>query len=333
MQESRKFDQTIGDDEVHQSVVELVGRNGLQPEDVEQQLAGVGVTMNTLEDQVRSEIAWQRIMGGLFGSRIRISDAQIDETHSRLSESATKPSYRVAEIYIEASPEIGGHDGAMQGATAMIQQARQGAPFQLLAQQFSSSPSAAKGGDVGWVNEGELREEIDSVIQTMEKGDISTPIEVPGGVYVIALIDKRISNPDTLYNLQQVRVELDDSTDFDAAKTKLDTVLPTLTSCDSLSDDLDGIDGVTNLDMGELKETAMNDLIRNSLVGVETGQASAPIEAPGAAVSFFVCDKAITGANVPTRDQVENRLLDQQLAQAAKRHLRDLRRGAAISIR
>ena len=333
MQESRKFDQTIGDDEVHESVVQLVSRNGLQPEDVEQQLAGVGVTMDTLEDQVRSEIAWQRIMGGLFGSRIRISDAQIDETHSRLSESATKPSYHVAEIYIEASPEIGGHDGAMQGATAMIQQAKQGAPFQLLAQQFSSSPSAAKGGDVGWVNEGELREEIDSVIQTMEKGQISTPIQVPGGVYVVALVDKRISNPDTLYNLQQVRVDLNDSTDFEAAKTKLDTVLPTLTSCDSLSDDLDGVDGVTNLDMGEIKETAMNDLIRNSLVGVEAGQASAPIEAPGAAVSFFVCDKAITGANVPTRDQVENRLIDQQLAQASKRHLRDLRRGAAISIR
>lgn len=333
MQESRKFDQTIADDEVHDSVVQLVSRNGLQPEDVEQQLAGVGVTMNTLEDQVRSEIAWQRIMGGLFGSRIRISDAQIDETHSRLSASATKPSYHVAEIYIEASPEIGGQDGAMQGATAMIQQAKQGAPFQLLAQQFSSSPSAAKGGDVGWVNEGELREEIDSVIQTMEKGQISTPIEVPGGVYVVALVDKRISNPDTLYKLQQVRVDLNDSTDFEAAKTKLDTVLPTLTSCDSLSDDLDGVDGVTNLDMGEIKETAMNDLIRNSLVGVEAGQASAPIEAPGAAVSFFVCDKAITGANVPTRDQVENRLIDQQLAQASKRHLRDLRRGAAISIR
>ena len=186
---------------------------------------------------------------------------------------------------------------------------------------------------MGWVNEGELREAIDSVIQTMEKGDISTPIQVPGGVYVVALVDKRISNPDTLYNLQQVRVDLNDSTDFEAAKTKLDTVLPTLTSCDSLSDDLDGVDGVTNLDMGEIKETAMNDLIRNSLVGVETGQASAPIEAPGAAVSFFVCDKAITGANVPTRDQVENRLIDQQLAQASKRHLRDLRRGAAISIR
>jgi len=200
MQEAGKFDQTIGDDEVHRSMEQLVSRNGLDAAEVEQRLASVGVSMRTMEDQVRSEIAWQRITGGLFGSRIRISDAQIDETHSRLSASASKPSYRVAEIYIEASPEIGGQAGALEGANAMIVQAKQGAPFQLLAQQFSSSATAATGGDVGWVNEGELRTEIDSVIRTMEKGSVSNPIEVPGGVYVIALIDKRITETDQLYH-------------------------------------------------------------------------------------------------------------------------------------
>ena len=199
MQESRKFDQTISDDEVNRSVGELLSRNGVSTEEIVQSLAGVGVGLGTLQNQVRSEIAWQRIVNGLFGSRVRISDAQIDETLTRLTASASKPSYRVAEIYIEATPEIGGLDGANQGAEAMIQQLNQGAPFNLLAQQFSSSPSSARGGDVGWVNEGELREEIDSVIQTMEEGQISPPIQVPGGVYVVALLGKRISKPDTLY--------------------------------------------------------------------------------------------------------------------------------------
>jgi len=86
----------------------------------------------------------------------------------------------------------------------MIQQVGQGAPFPLLAQQFSSAPTAAKGGDVGWVREGELREEINSAIINMEKGSVSDPIQVPGGVYVIALLDKQISESDTVYKLKQV---------------------------------------------------------------------------------------------------------------------------------
>ena len=333
MQESRKFDQTIGDDEVNHSVSELLSRNEVSADEVVQRLASVGVGLGTLQDQVRAEIAWQRIVNGLFGSRIRISDAQIDETLSRLTASASKPSYRVAEIYIEATPEIGGQEGAMQGATAMIQQINQGAPFHLLAQQFSSSPSAARGGDVGWVNEGELREEIDSVIQTMDENTISPPIVVPGGVYVVALVGKRISKPDTLYKLEQVRADVTEDLDLEAAKTLINDAIPSLTSCDTLKDDLEDVEGVSSLSMGEIKESAMSDFIINALNGVEAGQISAPIEGPEIAVSFFVCEKTITGENIPTRDQVEDRLINQQIAQASKRHLRDLRRDASISIR
>jgi peptidyl-prolyl cis-trans isomerase SurA len=334
MQESRKFDQTIRDEEVNRSVVDLISRNGLSPDEVAQRLAAVGVSLGTLQNQVRAEIAWQRIVSGLFGSRVRISDAQIDETYTRLTANAEKPSYRVAEIYIEATPEIGGQEGALQGAQAMIQQATQGAPFQLLAQQFSSSPSAARGGDIGWVNEGELRPEIDTAIQALEKGGISEPIQVPGGVYVIVLVDKRISNPDTLYNLQQIRSEIsEDNGGFDAAKARVEQALTVVTSCNTMKDSLDDMDDVTHMDMGELKETEMNELIANALNGVEVGQGSAVIEGPGTAVSFFVCEKSLTGENVPTRNQVEDRLIDQQIAQASKRHLRDLRRDAAITLR
>ena len=333
MQEARKFELTVRDEEVNEAVVHLISRNGISPEEVAQTLAGVGVSMETLQNQVRADTAWQRIMHGLFGSRIRISDAQINETMDRLTLNAEKPSYRVAEIYIEATPEIGGQEGAMQGAQAMIQQATQGAPFQLLAQQFSSSPSAAKGGDVGWVSAGELRPELDEVLQIMETSSISKPIQVPGGVYVIALVDKRISTPDTLYNLQQVRAEIEDGADFEVAKTKLEAAIPSLNSCDTLKDDVEAVDGVSYLDMGELKETAMTEQIVNALNGVEKGQISPPIEGPGAAVSFFVCDKTVTGENIPTRNQIEDRLIDQQLAQASKRHLRDLRRDASISFR
>ena len=333
MQEARNFDQTIDDDEVNQSVLELLSRNEVSPEEVIQSLASIGVDLGTLRNQVRSEIAWQRIVNGLFGSRIRISDAQIDETLARLTASASKPSYRVAEIYIEATPEIGGQDGANQGADAMIEQVKQGAPFHLLAQQFSSSPSAARGGDVGWVNEGELREEIDSVLQTMEPGSVSPPIQVPGGVYVVALINKRISKPDTLFKLEQIRADITDETDFEAAKKRVNDITPSLNSCDTLKADLEDVEGVTNLSMGEIKESSMSELIANTLIGVEVGQVSAPIEGPGAAVSFFVCEKTITGENIPTRDQVEDRLINQQIAQASKRHLRDLRRDASISLR
>jgi len=330
MQEAEKYEQTISDDEVNQSVARLIGRNGLDPNEVVQRLASVGVSIETMREQVRSEIAWQRIVNGLYGSRIRISDAQIDETLNRISANASKPNYRVAEIYIEASPDIGGMDGAMEGANAMIQQLADGAPFPLLAQQFSSSPTAAQGGDMGWIREGELRPEIDQVIAQMEKGNLSKPIQVPGGVYVVALLDKKVSEADTLYKLKQVIVESDD---ISAAQTQLTALRDTLTSCETLEDDIDSIDGVTSADMGDIKSSDLNDQVLGLLERTDVGSLSDPIERPNGAAAILVCSREASGSDVPTRDQIEDRLMDQQLAQASKRHLRDLRRKATVVVR
>ena len=329
MQEAGTYDVTIGDEEVNASVGRLLSRNGADPNQLVSDLASAGVSIETLRDQVRSEIAWQRIVNGLYGSRIRISDAQIDETLNQITANASKPNYRVAEIYIEASPEIGGMDGAMEGANAMISQIKGGAPFPLLAQQFSSAASAARGGDVGWVREGELRPEIDSIIKEMTAGSISTPIQVPGGVYVVALVEKKISESDTLYVLKQVTVEAE----TEAAKARLISLRGELNSCDTLEADVEAYSDVKSADMGELKSSDLNDDIVTALERTDVGGLSDPFDRPDGATSIMVCKRETTGSDVPTRDQIEDRLMDQQLAQASKRALRDLRRQATLVVR
>ncbi len=333
LQESEKYEQNISQEEIDRSVARLIGRNGLDPQEVVQRLAATGISINTLRDQVKSDIAWQRIVNGLYGSRIRISDAQIDETLNRLIANASKPSYRVAEIYIEASPDIGGMDGAMEGAKAMLTQLREGAPFPLLAQQFSSSPTAAKGGDLGWVREGELRPEINDVMIGLKKGELAEPIQVPGGVYVIALLDTQMNEAQTVYKLKQLSVKADTDSEKEAAKAKLNSARGVITSCSSIEEDIKKVDGVTQTDMGELNEADMSDAVIARLSPVEKGGLTAPMETPSGVSSILVCDRTLTGSNIPTRDEVENRLMDQQLAQASKRHLRDLRRKASIVVR
>ena len=329
MQEAEKYEQSISDEEVNQNVSRLLSRNGTDPNKLVSDLAAAGVGIDTLREQVRSEIAWQRIVNGLYGSRIRISDAQIDENMSQMEANASKPSYRVAEIYIEATDEIGGMDGALEGANAMISQAEGGASFPLLARQFSSAASSAKGGDLGWVHEGELRPEIDVVIKEMKDGSVSAPIRVPGGVYVVALIEKKISESDTLYKLKQVTA----TAETDAAKTRLLSLRGELTSCETLDDDVKALDDVDAADMGEIKSSDLTDAIVSALEGTDVGGLTDPFERPDGATSIMVCSRAVTGSDIPTRDQIEDRLLDAQLAQASKRALRDLRRQATLVLR
>lgn len=330
MQEAQKFDLSIADAEVNQSVGRLFGRNGLDPQEVIQRLASVGVSIETLRDQIRSEIAWQRIVNGLFGQQIRISDSTIDETLDRIMSTADEPSYRMAEIYIEATPEIGGPEGALEGAQAMITQLAQGAPFNALAQQFSSAPSAASGGDMGWVKAGDLRNEIAAIIPELDDGEVSEPVIVPGGVYVVAIIERRVSENDTLYRLSQLAAEADD---FETASARLEAVRDAVDGCDSLDTLTDENEDLSSVPMGELKASEMNPELAGMLEATDIGKMSNVIERPNGAAGIVVCEREMTGSEIPTRDDVENRLMDTQLAQASRRHLRDLRRKASISVR
>ena len=330
IQELDKYDSTVDDREINSRVAQLFQRNNLDPNEMVARLGSVGVSIETLRDQVRSEIAWQRVINGLYGSRIRITDSQIEEMMDRMETSASKPQYRVSEIYIEGTPEINGMEGALIGANAMIEQLKDGAPFQLLARQFSSATSAANGGDIGYVHEGELRPEIDEVLRQMEPGTVSTPIEVPGGFYVIALIDKKVSESETLYNLRQVTVEAEDP---ELAMTELKSLQEKLDSCDTVADTIDTMEDVSTAAMGEIKESELSPQIIEKIANIEAGDLSDPITRPDGATSIMVCDKEITGSGIPTRQQIEDGLTDEQLAQASKRLLRDIRRKATLVVR
>jgi len=143
-------------------------------------------------------------------------------------------------------------------------------------------------------------------------------------------LDKKISEADTLYKLKQVRIDNDD---VEAATSRLIALKDTLKSCDSLKDDVDALDGVEQADMGEIKSSELTDEVLSVLSATDVGSLGDPIARPTGAASIMVCSREASGSDIPTRDQIEDRLMDQQLAQASKRHLRDLRRKATVVVR
>jgi len=83
----------------------------------------------------------------------------------------------------------------------------------------------------------------------------------------------------------------------------------------------------------EVKDSDMSEEISAVLTTTGVNELSDPIRTPAGAVALMVCERNVTGSNIPTRTEIEERLMDQQLAQASKRHLRDLRRQATIMMR
>jgi len=76
-------------------------------------------------------------------------------------------------------------------AAALAKEARAGKDFAQLAKRESNDPSAAKGGDLGWVTLGQMSPLVEKTIFNLAKGGVSDPIESPAGFQIFKVEDHK----------------------------------------------------------------------------------------------------------------------------------------------
>jgi peptidyl-prolyl cis-trans isomerase SurA len=67
-----------------------------------------------------------------------------------------------------------------------------GARFEDLARQYSEDPgSSARGGDLNWVNPGDLVPEFQKAMDALRPGELSQPVQSPFGWHLIQVLERR----------------------------------------------------------------------------------------------------------------------------------------------
>jgi peptidyl-prolyl cis-trans isomerase SurA len=326
LQEAGKFEIQVEQAEIDQAIGRIARQNNVTLEDVKNDLRKSGISPTTLESQIRAEIAWQVLVQGRYGSRVRVSNNQIAQSKSRMEAALSKPQYLISEVLLESpTPE---QDAAIyQGALSLIQQMRDGAPFQAVAQQFSSAPSAAQGGDVGWVHKEDLPEAIQAVLDQMQPGTISPPIQVPGGYYIIALRDRKDGSAPMVINFRQIIAPV-------AQTSRVQTFMRKVKSCNDVESIKKSVTGAFSNAFEDVALTDLSPAVRTILESLQPGQSSKPTEGPQGATAFMLCSRHYAeGAGIPNDEQIADQLINTRLAMLSRRYLRDLRRDSTVEVR
>jgi len=331
----QKFDLVASNAEVDDEIADIARSNNTSSTQLLAQLAAQGLGADTFREQLRAEISWRGWIRGRYGSRLTVGEDQIKAYQARLEAEAGKPQYQISEVFIDAG-RAGSEQAAIDGATQLIGQLQKGAPFAAVAKQFSASPTAANGGDVGWITAGEMPAEVDQVLEALRPGQLSAPIPVKDGVYIVYLRDRRAGGDATLISLKQAAIALPRSATDDqvaAAQAKLEGLRPKLNGCDNLEVQAAKVDGVVSGDLGEAETKDLAPAFRQAAEALAVGQVSEPIRTDAGLHLIAVCGKRRSGSDLMDHDQIENRLYGQDLAMIAKRQLRDLRNSATIESR
>ena len=321
----------VTDEEVAEEIAAMAQEVGTTPETYLTFLQQGGIRPETLREQLRTQIGWQQLVGGRFQSRARVSRSALEAAIRQMSEAASKKQYLVGEIYIEAA-RVGGQQAALNGANQLVQQMIQGAPFQNVAQQFSSAPSATRGGDAGWVVAGTVNPILQAAMDQLEIGQLSRPIPVEGGVYILYMRDKRDGAATNLVQLKQVMIEVPETAteaEVAAAAQRLEALRPQLT-CDTMLQRATSEQGLLGADLGESDVANLAPQFQQVARSAAIGSVSSPVRTPLGLHLLAVCGRRVGGAEAPDERTVENQLFRQNLATLGRRYMRDLRADALI---
>jgi len=341
LQEAKRYDIEITDDEIATAFDQLVKQNKITPQAMKESLAKSGVNIETLRTQIKAELAWSRLVNGLLSSRVSITGEEVDQFLNRLITSSTKPQYLVSEIFLEV-PSQAQEQQIAQGAMQLIKQMQQGAPFNLVAQQFSANASAAQGGDIGWVQDGELAPELNQALRSLQPGQVSPPIRTLGGYAILALRDRRVlAGTDPMMatlELKQVLVPLAadaSKEEVKKARKQADKVRAALDGCKNIDSAARKAENASVANLGRLTVAQLADRFQPAVATLGAGRASEPVRTEAGLHVLVVCSREDLAKNsqIPSRDQIQDRLYNQQLSMQARRYLRDLRRDSSIDVR
>ena len=316
-------------------------RNGMPENALRNKLAEDGVSLTTLIDQIRVQLGWSQVLRQETAEHGRITAAEIEQRMAALKREDGKPEYMISEIFIPVEDQR--HpEGELKFTETIIQELREGAPFPIVAAQFSQGQSALDGGMMGWTQEDGLDPQVVSVARQMPDGAISNPIRVAGG-YVIATIAERRTVGHQMVTVLSIRqtffpfdAPLEPENPTDQQKQTLDAAnafSASAKNCDQMEAQNKKNGEKHPSDPGDLMLNHLNPQMREVLEPLPPGKPSHPLVSVDGILVLMICSREERNIAIQTPSQIADHLLSERVEQTSRQLNRDLQRRAIIDMR
>ena len=194
-QEAQRLGISIPDQEVDAALDQLSSQ---YPEgEFEATLLGRGVSLDELRRSLRDRLLTERMVQQVVEPTIKVESADVEALYNARIEQYTRPrSAHVLQIVVKKEEQ----------AREVSAQLQTQVEFADLARAKSIAPEAGQGGDLGWVEPGQLPEQMDLAIWDMQPGEVSETIATSYGFHVFKVLQLR---PASVIELERVRPQIE----------------------------------------------------------------------------------------------------------------------------
>lgn len=189
LQEAKRLGIDITDADLNQALQTIAQRNKTTAPELLRFLSDRGLNPRALQDQLRAQIAWIKIVTRELRPKVVVTQEQIELALARSSGDQDRE-VQLSEILLPVY-DRNQEDTVLADAQGLVASLRGGAGFADLARQVSAAASAENGGDLGWVPLGAVVPDIRDRIAALAVGQVSDPILSQAGVHIFLVRAQR----------------------------------------------------------------------------------------------------------------------------------------------
>ena len=155
--------------------------------DFEMYLKNYDLKISDIKTKITIDALWNELIIKKYGPKITVNEIEIKKNILKNNKIQSKE-YQLSEIIFEVT-----NKEEIQKKYAEVVKSIKDIGFENSAATFSFSESAKVGGDIGWINENSLNNNIKKNIDDLKIGEITKPIILSNGILILKLINIKSS--------------------------------------------------------------------------------------------------------------------------------------------
>ena len=147
-------------------------------------MMGYNLNTNDIKEKLKIETLWNEMIFGKYKNQIKIDE---DKIKSKIkTQKKILKEYNLSEILFQLAPE----ENILEKYNLILKNIKNSG-FKNSANLFSISDSAKFGGEIGWINQNQLNDDLLKEIENLNANQLTKPIQVSSGYLIIKLNNQR----------------------------------------------------------------------------------------------------------------------------------------------
>jgi len=191
----------LNDDDFNKILVSAYSRIKIKNiEELKIYLSKFSINPENLRKKLAINAFWNELIVKKYSNNVKINR---DEIKNELLNSSMQTEFNISEILFMADKD------ELSQKYSLIKNSIRDKGFNNSAIIFSKSDTSSNGGLIGWVKESSINKKILEEINSINVGEFSKPILVPGGFLILRINDKR-----QIEKIEQIDDEINSIVEF-----------------------------------------------------------------------------------------------------------------------